>query len=90
LDKIKWLKRIHIVTNFVEDIFLKRNSFLMHKTLNFARSKRCHIRLMALFIEDDPKNLRLRLALIINMKYQTMKDIKLVIKTNKKERQNRI
>lgn len=84
------MKRMHIVTNFVEDIFIKRRSYLMHKTLNFVRPKRGHIRLMALFIEDDPKILRLRLALIINMKYQTMKDIKLVIKTNEKERQNRV
>lgn len=84
------MKKMHIVTNFVEDIFIKRRSYLMHKTLNFAMPKRGHIRLMALFIEDDPKILRLRLALIINMKYQTMKDIKLVIKTNEKERQNRV
>ena len=28
----------------------------MNKTLNFAGSKRGHIRLMALFIEDDPKS----------------------------------
>lgn len=82
------MKRMHIVTNFVEDIFIKRRSYLMHKTLNFARPKRGQ--LMALFIEDDPKILRLRLALIINMKYQTMKDIKLIIKTNEKERQNRV
>ena len=83
------MKRIHTVTNFVKDIFIKRRSYLIHKNLNLARSKRGHIRLMALFIEDDPKNLRLKLALIINVKCQTTKDIKLVMKTNEKERQNR-
>ena len=50
------MKKIHIVTNFVEDIFIKRRSYLMNKTLNFAGSKRGHIRLMALFIEDDPNS----------------------------------